>query len=167
MSTGDVRSTRRKTMPLSAGACRSVMRTFWPVWSPTPEALTRDFRVRWRNMRAADCNGTDKQEGLVGLLAQKSRDVVLVDARLLQRFDRRSAVAADDRRHLVQPIVVHRAADRHVVSSGLLRVHELGLGLARGRSQSEAGGNHRDAPGVGQSMARTPPVSRRGGHPGK
>src|SRR5437879_13153450 len=91
MSTGDVRSTRRKTMPLSAGACRSVMRTFWPVWSPTPEALTRDFRVRWRNMRAADCNGTDKQEGLVGLLAQKSRDVVLVDARLLQRFDRRSA----------------------------------------------------------------------------
>src|SRR5438552_17770225 len=122
MSTGDVRSTRRKTMPLSAGACRSVMRTFWPVWSPTPEALTRDFRVRWRNMRAADCNGQpsghpgkegcpDSQEGLVGLLAQKSRDVVLVDARLLQRFERRSAVAADDRRHLVTPIVVLRAAD--------------------------------------------------------
>src|SRR2546426_5817281 len=111
MLTGDVRSTRRKIMPLSAGAWRSVMRTFWPVCSPTPEALTRDFRVRWRNMRAADCNGQTSghpgkvgcpgsQAGLVGLLAQKSRDVVLVDTRLLQRFDRRSAVAADDRRHL-------------------------------------------------------------------
>src|SRR2546430_11932815 len=147
MSTGDVRSTRRKIMPLSAGAGLSVMRTFWPVCSPTPEALTRDFRVRWRNMRAADCNGQqsghpgkggcpDSQEGLVGLLAQKSRDVVLVDARLLQRFDRRSAVAADDRRHLVQPTLVHRAADRHVVSSGLFRGPELGLGLAACRRQS-------------------------------
>src|SRR5256885_3456911 len=108
MSTGEVRSTRRKTMPLSAGAGLSVMRTFWPVCSPTPEALTRDFRVRWRNMRAADCNGQpsghpgkegcpDSQEGLVGLLAQKSRGVVLVDARLLQRFDRRSAAAVGRR----------------------------------------------------------------------
>src|SRR3989449_10394856 len=131
MSTGDVRSTRRKTMPLSAGAWRSVMPPFWRVWSPTREALTRDFRVRWQNMRAADCNGTDKQEGLVGLLAQKSRDVVLVDARLLQRFDRRSAVAADDRRHLVPPTVVHPAADRHGGSSGLLPAAEPGLGVGR------------------------------------
>src|SRR5439155_1360298 len=136
-----------KTMPLSAGAGLSVMRTFWPVCSPTPEALTRDFRVRWRNMRAADCNGQqsghpgkggcpDSQEGLVGLLAQKSRDVVLVDARLLHRFDRRSAVAADDRRHLVQPSVVDRAADRLLARAGLFRVHGLGLGLARCRRPS-------------------------------
>src|SRR5712691_3178049 len=105
---------------------------------------------------------TMRPPGLVGLLAQKSRDVVLVDARLLQRFNRRSAVAADNRRHLIQPVVIHRAADRHVVSTGLLRVHELGLGLARCRRQSEAGGNHRDAQIFGQSVVVHAAVDDRG-----
>ena len=46
MSTGDGRSTRRNTMPLSGGAGRSVSSTFWPLCRPTPTARVSDFRVR-------------------------------------------------------------------------------------------------------------------------
>src|SRR5881394_1205563 len=52
-STGDARSMRRKTTPVSAGAGRNVMRTFWPVWRPTPDADTRVFSVRCRNIPTA------------------------------------------------------------------------------------------------------------------
>ena len=41
-------------------------------------------------------------------------------------------------------------------------MHELGLGLARCRSQSEAGGNHRDAQVVGQSIVVHAAVDDRG-----
>src|SRR6185295_3085227 len=46
MSTGDARSMRRKTMPVSGGAGRKLMRTFCPVCRPTPEALINVLRVR-------------------------------------------------------------------------------------------------------------------------
>src|SRR5512134_362912 len=52
MSTGEARSMRRNTMPVSGGAGRRVMRTFWPVWRPTPEALINVFRVRCRSIAA-------------------------------------------------------------------------------------------------------------------
>src|SRR5262245_13644034 len=50
MSTGVGRSTRRNTTPVSTGAGRRVMRTFSPVCRPTPEALIRDLRERWRSI---------------------------------------------------------------------------------------------------------------------
>ena len=46
MSTGTGRSTRRKTMPVSGGAGRSVSSTLWPLCTPTPTARVMDFRVR-------------------------------------------------------------------------------------------------------------------------
>src|SRR5690606_13681651 len=48
ISTGGSRSTRRKTMPVSAAAGRSVSSTRWPECSPTPVALTRALMVRCR-----------------------------------------------------------------------------------------------------------------------
>ena len=54
ISTGTGRSTRRKTMPLSGGAGRSVSSTFWPLCTPRPTARVRDFKVRCRSMRH-DC----------------------------------------------------------------------------------------------------------------
>src|ERR1043165_365611 len=50
ISSGDARSTRRKTMPVSAGAGRSLIMTFWPVCKPTPEAAISDLRVRCFSM---------------------------------------------------------------------------------------------------------------------
>ena len=46
MTTGRGRSTRRKTMPESAGAGRSVSSTFWPPCTPTPTARVIDLSVR-------------------------------------------------------------------------------------------------------------------------
>src|SRR5258706_10217859 len=49
------RSERQKTMPVSIGAGRSTMTTFWPVCTPTPVARTTLLRVRWKIMdRGAD-----------------------------------------------------------------------------------------------------------------
>jgi hypothetical protein len=45
-STGGFRSTRRKTTPVSGWAGRRTSDTLTPEWSPTPVALTTDFRVR-------------------------------------------------------------------------------------------------------------------------
>ena len=50
MATGDGRSTRRKTMPLSGGAGRNVSSTRWPPCTPTPTARVRDLSVRWETM---------------------------------------------------------------------------------------------------------------------
>src|ERR1043165_4148544 len=47
--------------------------------------------------------------GSVRLLPQESRDVVLVDAALLERLDRGGAIAADHRGHGVELVVVDRA----------------------------------------------------------
>jgi len=52
ISGAEGRSRRRNTMPVSGCAGRRLMRTFWPVCSPTPVALTSDFRVLWRSMTA-------------------------------------------------------------------------------------------------------------------
>jgi hypothetical protein len=46
------RSERQKTMPLSTGAGRSTITTFWPVWTPTPVARTEVLRVRCRIMNS-------------------------------------------------------------------------------------------------------------------
>jgi hypothetical protein len=45
-STGGFRSTRRNTTPVSGCAGRRTSVTLTPEWSPTPVALTTDFRVR-------------------------------------------------------------------------------------------------------------------------
>ena len=46
MSTGVGRSVRRKTMPVSGGAGRSVSSTLWPLCTPTPTARVIDLMVR-------------------------------------------------------------------------------------------------------------------------
>ena len=46
MSTGAGRSMRRKTMPVSGGAGRSVSSTFWPLCTPTPTERVSDLIVR-------------------------------------------------------------------------------------------------------------------------
>ena len=40
-------SIRRNMMPVLTGAGRSVMKTFSPVWMPTPVARMTFLRVRW------------------------------------------------------------------------------------------------------------------------
>ena len=40
------KSTRLKTIPVLGAAGRNVSETFFPVWRPTPVALTRFFNVR-------------------------------------------------------------------------------------------------------------------------
>ena len=50
MSTGKGKSVRRKTMPVSTGAGRSVSSTRWPLCRPTPTALVSDLRVRCASM---------------------------------------------------------------------------------------------------------------------
>lgn len=52
ISTGDGRSMRRNTMPVSGGAGRIVNSTRCPLCSPTPTARIIDFRVRcWTMVR--------------------------------------------------------------------------------------------------------------------
>lgn len=57
--------------------------------------------------------------GLVGLLAQECRNVVLVDTAVLKCLDGGRAVLANYRRHFVQRTVIH-ARYRHVVRARLL-----------------------------------------------
>src|SRR3954469_19919776 len=147
MSSGEARSMRRKTMPLSGGAGRSVTRTFCPVCSPTPEADTSALRVRCRSIARDWPILTKACAASVGLLAQKRRDIVLVDAALLQGLDRGSSVSPDHRRHRVELVVVDRAGE--IVGSGLLpghvTQHELRLRCARGRRRAKPGRHYRDA----------------------
>src|SRR5436190_12356034 len=89
-------------------------------------------------------------KGLVGLLPQEGGDVVLVHAALLQRLNRRGAVAADYRRYLVELLVVHGA--REVVRSGFLGDNQLGLRLSRRARRAEARRHHCDAQVLGQPI---------------
>src|SRR4030095_6186055 len=61
---GEARSTRRKTMPVSGGAGRSVSLTFCPVWSPTPEGEMTDLRLRCRKLLF--CNPFARRESSRG-----------------------------------------------------------------------------------------------------
>src|SRR3954463_2141594 len=90
---------------------------------------------------------------LVSLLAKEGRNVVLVHPRLLQRFDRRSAVAADDRGR-IELMIVDRP--RQIVGPGLLvrdvAQHELRLGLLRRRSEAQSRRHHGHAQAFGQRV---------------
>src|SRR5947208_12342774 len=79
----------------------------------------------------------------IRLLAQERRDIVLIDAALLQRLDRRGAVAPNHRRHLVELRIVYRPGQ--IVGPGFLRDHELGLGLTCRAREAKTGCDHRHA----------------------
>src|SRR5688500_15383410 len=163
MSTGASRSTRRNTMPLSIGAGRRVILTFWPVCRPTPEALTSDLRVRCRSIDkclwklqfyARDGRGAPARMGAppapsVRLFAQERGNVVLIHSRLLQRLDSGSTVASNYRRR-IELVVIDRAGQ--VVGPRLLRHHELRLGLPRSRWSPQAGRHHGNAQVLGKRV---------------
>jgi len=98
---------------------------------------------------------SDRQEGLVGLLAQKAGMSYLSTPDCCSAFNVEAGCGGSPP-DLIQPVVIH-APPTGMLSVPVFCECTAGAWLARCRLSPRPGGNHRDAQVVGQSVIYTPP----------